>query len=194
MRKYKLLSLDMDGTLLDSKTKVSPETVETLVDLTQKGVNVVLGTGRGLAELRDYKREFRGIRYGILMNGGMLYDFFEEKVLFLIPLKLDYIMEILQISQEERGMLQVQNSCDTAMLEDDILNMSNFQMKLYQEMYERVAFRVHDFEKFIRENASEISKMGVYCRSAESRDRSYERVKKLDVNVTLAGSISSQRE
>ena len=151
MRKYKLLSLDMDGTLLDSKTKVSPETVETLVDLTQKGVNVVLGTGRGLAELRDYKREFRGIRYGILMNGGMLYDFFEEKVLFLIPLKLDYIMEILQISQEERGMLQVQNSCDTAMLEDDILNMSNFQMKLYQEMYD-FAFTIlkNLFEKTLR--------------------------------------------
>ena len=43
---YKLIALDMDGTLLNSEKKVSEKTKEALKYATDKGVKVVIATGR----------------------------------------------------------------------------------------------------------------------------------------------------
>ena len=50
---YSLLSLDMDGTLLDSAKRIPCATTAAIQQLMEQGVEVVVGTGRGLAELAD---------------------------------------------------------------------------------------------------------------------------------------------
>ena len=52
---YKILALDMDGTLLNSQKKISPKTAAAISELSRRGVYVVVSTGRGVAELQDYK-------------------------------------------------------------------------------------------------------------------------------------------
>lgn len=44
--KYKLLVLDVDGTLLDSEKKISKRTLAALLKVQQMGVRIVLASGR----------------------------------------------------------------------------------------------------------------------------------------------------
>ena len=53
--KYKLLALDMDGTVLNSQKKISPRTLDAIKNLSGRGVNVVVSSGRGRAEMNDYQ-------------------------------------------------------------------------------------------------------------------------------------------
>ena len=77
-KRYRLLALDMDGTTLDSKKRFPRETAETIRELTERGIHVVVATGRGLAELSDYSKELESTRYAIVISGGMVYDFRKE--------------------------------------------------------------------------------------------------------------------
>ena len=63
---YRLLSLDMDGTLLNSAKQIPAETTTAIKQLMQQDIEVVVGTGRGLAELADYRDAFQGMHYGLL--------------------------------------------------------------------------------------------------------------------------------
>ena len=70
--KYKLLAVDMDGTVLNSQKKISPRTKSALDELMRRSVYVVVSTGRNLAELTDYRDDFKAMNYGIVISGGMI--------------------------------------------------------------------------------------------------------------------------
>ena len=59
--KYKLLAFDMDGTILNSDKKITPATLAKLEELSRRGVYVVVSTGRGLAELSAYRKDFQNL-------------------------------------------------------------------------------------------------------------------------------------
>ena len=44
--KYKLLALDLDGTLTNTKKEITPYTRRTIIKAQQKGVKIILATGR----------------------------------------------------------------------------------------------------------------------------------------------------
>lgn len=52
-RRYDLLALDLDGTLLDPSCRVSPRSVHAIRDARAAGMKVVVCTGRGLVECAD---------------------------------------------------------------------------------------------------------------------------------------------
>ena len=54
--KYKLLVLDLDGTLTNSKKEITPNTLQTLTEAQEKGIKIVLASGRptyGVAPLAE---------------------------------------------------------------------------------------------------------------------------------------------
>ena len=44
--KYKMLVLDLDGTLTNSQKQITPHTLDTLLDAQRRGVKLVLASGR----------------------------------------------------------------------------------------------------------------------------------------------------
>ncbi len=75
MTQVKLLALDLDGTLLNSKKLISKANKQALAEARQRGVKVVLTTGRPLAAIRDFLEELDLIReddYAITFNGGLI--------------------------------------------------------------------------------------------------------------------------
>ena len=69
----KLLALDMDGTLLDQDKKISPENKEAIHQAVQKGVKLVLCTGRPIMGVQPYFDELdlpsTDDEYVIINNG-----------------------------------------------------------------------------------------------------------------------------
>jgi Cof subfamily protein (haloacid dehalogenase superfamily) len=73
---YKLLAIDMDGTLLNSNRTISKGNKEAIKKAIEKGVRVVITSGRGLKGLDSFLNEvnLRGEnQYLIANNGGTIY-------------------------------------------------------------------------------------------------------------------------
>ncbi|BAK81079.1 Cof-type HAD-IIB family hydrolase [Candidatus Arthromitus sp. SFB-rat-Yit] len=73
---YKLIAIDMDGTLLNSNGKISDENIFAIKRALDKGVKVVFTTGRGIKAITNFLKEV-GLserdEYAITNNGVALY-------------------------------------------------------------------------------------------------------------------------
>ncbi len=74
MQKYRLISVDLDGTLLDSEKHVSAENRLFIQKFTEDGGFVVPNTGRSYLEMPEEIRELSGVRYFICSDGSDIYD------------------------------------------------------------------------------------------------------------------------
>ena len=67
MPTYRLLALDMDGTLLTSDKRISPRTLHALRDASARGMTIALSTGRAINELTEYRSDFKNtVRYAMV--------------------------------------------------------------------------------------------------------------------------------
>ena len=83
--KYKLLVLDVDGTLLDSQHKLSTQTLATLLKIQQMGMILVLASGRptfGIQALTDKLDMKNNGGYILSYNGGQIINVQTGEVLF----------------------------------------------------------------------------------------------------------------
>ena len=183
---YKLLALDMDGTLLNSQKKISPKTAAAIAELSRSGINVVLSTGRGVAELADYKAELKFMHYGVTISGGLVFDFFTNKPVVAHPVAEDLMLKIIDAALEERAMIHLLGVYSSLMTEDDIQHSADFQMAVYQDMYNRICERCDDFKAYIHAHPNEIIKVNVYHRTPESMYRNLERLKDLPLTFAIA--------
>ena len=79
--KYCLIAFDMDGTLLDNNKKIPPRCLRALWSAAERGCLIVPATGRMLSGLPEELRN-GPIRYHILINGALVFDSVENKILY----------------------------------------------------------------------------------------------------------------
>ena len=85
----KLLAIDMDGTCLNDKKRITEKTMQALKKAADNGIIIVPTTGRSLDCLPRQLLEEKFYRYVIASNGARIYDRQEQKTLYesLIPAK-----------------------------------------------------------------------------------------------------------
>ena len=187
---YKLLALDMDGTVLNSDKKITPRTRAAIDDLMKRGVAVVVSTGRNLAELADYRDDFRAMHYGIVISGGMIYDFFNDKPVKVHAVDEETIYKLIDFGLEERAMIHLHTVSRSVAREEDIQNMAAFGMGIYQGMFDRICDRFDDPKEYIRTHPGEVIKVNLYHRDKASRDRNFARIKPLNLSISYAEAFN----
>ncbi|MDV2686898.1 HAD-IIB family hydrolase, partial [Alkalihalophilus lindianensis] len=70
----KLIALDMDGTLLKNDQQVSEANRQAIKEAKEKGVKVVLSTGRSLNTCHDYAIALELQSYLVTVNGSEIWD------------------------------------------------------------------------------------------------------------------------
>jgi 5-amino-6-(5-phospho-D-ribitylamino)uracil phosphatase len=73
MARYKLIALDMDGTLLNDQSMVTPANRAAIADAKRAGISVVLSTGRGLQSLRPYYESLELNSPIVAVNGSEIW-------------------------------------------------------------------------------------------------------------------------
>ena len=71
-RPPKLVAIDVDGTLIDSESRLPPEVTSAVGEAMEMGVEVVLATGRMLSAAANYIESLRLHRPGIGLNGTIV--------------------------------------------------------------------------------------------------------------------------
>lgn len=188
--KYKLLAVDMDGTVLNSQKKISPRTKSALDELMRRGVYVVVSTGRNLAELTDYRDDFKAMNYGIVISGGMIYDFFNDKPVKVHAVDEPMILKLIDFGLETQAMIHLHTVHKSIAREADIQNMAAFGMGIYQGMFDRICERCDDCKEFVRAHPGEVIKVNIYHRDKKSRDKNFERIKPLNLSISYAEAFN----
>lgn len=98
--KYKLIAMDMDGTLLNSNKQVSDYTKEVLRKAADKGVKLVICTGRIFTSAKSYARIIGTKAPIIASNGAYIREKDREEVIYEKYLNNDILLEIVRISKE----------------------------------------------------------------------------------------------
>ncbi len=83
--KYKLLVLDVDGTLLNSRKELSVQTLTTLLKIQHAGIRLVLASGRSPHGLRPLVEKLEMKKWGgyiLSYNGAQIIDVGKNEVLF----------------------------------------------------------------------------------------------------------------
>ncbi|WP_085536146.1 Cof-type HAD-IIB family hydrolase [Massilibacteroides vaginae] len=95
--KYKLLVLDVDGTLVNSEKEISKQTLATLLKVQHMGVRIVLASGRSTYGLRHLIEALELKNHGgyiLSYNGGQVIDIKNNEVLFekrIDPQQIPYL-------------------------------------------------------------------------------------------------------
>ena len=76
---YKIIASDLDGTLLNSSSNLSPENTEAIKALYECGVQFVPASGRSFSEMPEAVKSNPYIRYYIHSSGAAIYDKLEDK-------------------------------------------------------------------------------------------------------------------
>lgn len=95
----KLIALDLDGTTLNKEGKLSERNRKALQAAADKGVKIVIATGRPFCALPDELKEFEPIRYVLTSNGARIFDLREGKSFYencLQPHSVEAAVELLE--------------------------------------------------------------------------------------------------
>lgn len=98
--KYRLVAIDIDGTLVDHNKSISDRTVETIKKVMDMGVKVTLSTGRPIMGVRKFIK-LLGLEVPVITyNGAAVVDSKSEEVLFSRNLPEEDARIILEMGLE----------------------------------------------------------------------------------------------
>ena len=72
-----LLASDMDGTLMD-KGYINPKNYAAIEEFINLGGTFVIATGRSSMAIDHLVKNFKDLKYSIVYNGGMIYEYATE--------------------------------------------------------------------------------------------------------------------
>ena len=112
--RYKMIVLDLDGTLTNNKKEITPRTKEVLTQYQEAGGKVVLASGRPTYGVMPLARELDLHRYGsyvLSFNGGVITECGTNQVLYEKTLPIDVPAKVYDLSRQyETSMLTYQDS------------------------------------------------------------------------------------
>ncbi|MGL5245711.1 MAG: Cof-type HAD-IIB family hydrolase [Sarcina sp.] len=100
---YKLIAIDMDGTLLNSNREVSKNNIEVIKRAIAKGVKIVITTGRSLNGIKLFLIEIGLIgenEYAICHNGAAVYRTDNFKLIKSKAIKGKNLKELYKLKKE----------------------------------------------------------------------------------------------
>lgn len=95
MKDIKLVALDLDGTLFDNSSRISERNLAAIRSITDKGIHVVISTGRPFEGIPFDQIKGTGINYAITANGSGIYEISTGKCLYENAMDEELVTPIL---------------------------------------------------------------------------------------------------
>lgn len=117
---YKMIALDLDGTLTNSKKKITPKTKDALMKLQKEGVVVVLASGRPTRGIKKLAEELELASHGgyiLPYNGGQIIECATGNVLHSQTLSKETCKKIVSLAKKQCVNLCTYRGMDLLCLE-----------------------------------------------------------------------------
>ena len=118
---YKLIAVDMDGTLLREDKTISEETIRAINRANAKGIKVVLATGRPLEGIERYLKELNLVYkedYALTYNGAIVQNALTKEVISENLIKGSDLKNLYKLSKELKINIHAfdKNGCITPVM------------------------------------------------------------------------------
>ncbi|WP_439294893.1 pyridoxal phosphatase [Lonepinella sp. BR2882] len=97
---YKVVAFDLDGTLLNSKGQILPSSKKAIAEIRQKGIKVVIVTGRHHTAVKPYYHELQLDTPIVCCNGTYIYHPATDEVELANPLSASQCDTVLKIAEQ----------------------------------------------------------------------------------------------
>lgn len=166
--KYKLIAMDMDGTLLNSQKQVTEYTKEVLRKAADRGVKLVVCTGRIFTSAKSYARIIGTKAPIIASNGAYIREKDREEVIYEKYINKEKLLKIIRLSREW-GFYPHIYTTDTIYSEKLIhssLNYSKWNETVPED--EKINIKIVDsLEDIVNENGEAFLKVVVMAQDDE---------------------------
>lgn len=200
--KYKLLVLDIDGTLTDCRNMLTPFTLSTLTKVQQKGVKVVLASGRPTYGIMPLAKQLGLDKFGgfvLSFNGGKIINASTLETIYESTLERELLPELYSLSKQA-GVVLLSYQDEFIITEDPDDKYAQHEMYLTKMKAKKVddfcaainfapdkCLAVGDAEKLIPLEATILEKFGDRMNAYRSQDFFLELVPKgIDKAQSLA--------
>ena len=175
-RRIRLLATDLDGTLLTEEKVVTKRTRRAICAAQDKGVEILIATGRPLNAIPPGVLSLDGVRYIMASNGAIIYDRKEKKTIWhkciaresakkireiISPLPIWKEFSIDGIAYTEEGLFSDIESHLPEGLAGDYLRSSRIPKE--------------NLEEFLEEHADQLEKVCMFFRNPGDSER-YEKL------------------
>ncbi|WP_072525073.1 HAD hydrolase family protein [Clostridium sp. Marseille-P3244] len=177
----KLLAVDMDGTCLDERSRMTDETLNSLRHAAAEGIVVVPTTGRnlsciphrlaaGILRMEGTPDDWKNpglFRYVISSNGAVATDIRKKKTIFQAMIPRPEALRLLEACRGSR-LGTASHICHRYFIQGRLLTAAG------RIIYGRDAagvYCVRDMEKIVRESRREVEEFQFYFLSAKARGK-----------------------
>jgi len=102
-----MVALDLDGTTLNSEREITPRTIAAFEACRDKGVHVVVSTGRTYTALPENVTGAPGIEYAITSNGAHINDIKTGEAVYSDYLYPSAVEEVARLKDETGAFIEV---------------------------------------------------------------------------------------
>ncbi|RRF88704.1 MAG: HAD family phosphatase [Coriobacteriaceae bacterium] len=190
MHDYRLLALDMDGTLLNSKKQVSPATAQALRGLTDAGGFATIATGRGYREIVPLLHDLAPVRYAVLGNGSVVMDLWERRVVSETTIPNHGAIDAVRAGLASGCLVNILTSTGAYFNMADVERAPEVGLGQYQSLWEQVNEQMDDPIAFLQDHPNKAVKINLYHFTQEGRVRTREALRGANVQVAFAEGAS----
>ncbi len=104
---YKLLVLDVDGTLVDAQGRVNKCDVEAINQAVRKGARVALSTGRVTLACKNLLKELNLDGYHIFFDGALVINPHTDETVSAIPINKEKVLDTIKYCRESSVYLEL---------------------------------------------------------------------------------------
>ena len=97
---YKLVAVDLDGTLLNSYGVVTENSKNIIKKTIEKGTEVIIASGRPIDSIQSIAKDIGSNKYFIAGNGAFVYDINKDKVIYEKYLSKKKVLEIIKLCEK----------------------------------------------------------------------------------------------
>lgn len=198
---YKLLALDMDGTLLNGKKVITEEVSTQLKKLNENQIDVTLATGRFPASVWLHAKKLELKCPLVALNGSVILDAKSGEALRTTSIEKDVLYKIATFFEKENvyfhfygyNILVVEeiNEMNQRWALGNVVMNSNYELlsKNYEDQLKHFSLnRVGKLSEFVENDNLPIFKVTVINDDVEVVDRLYNEVKEWpELNITRTG-------
>ena len=187
---FELIALDIDGTLLNSRKEVAPETLPAIRKVCAAGKSVVFDTGRAVSELTTLFALIPEVRYAVFASGAGIYDAHQKKSFALRGFPRDLADAVFSLARTKDAMLQIILPDRAVLQASQMEHLERYHMEIYRSLYEKSMITVPDIFAFASSCREEILKINLYHAVPEERLRTNAQLSSLQINRTYAETSS----
>ena len=190
----RLVALDLDGTLFNSRKVITQRTLDALRGALEQGVFVVPATGRPVIGLPQALLALPGLRYALTSNGARVWDLAEQQAV------AEFLMEKPQVE----ATLRVLESCDC--ITDLFVDGQRISIASQHARLERIIApamlnymrstrnEVENIYAWLAESSALPEKVSVTFSDLEERNDAWRRLDALGLGLELSSSLPKNLE